>query len=200
MTTETWKAVKGYEGLYEVSNFGNVRSIERTVNVKRGNAVWQMTVKPKVLKPQERQHGYLGVFLYGKGGNSRGFRQFSVHRLVAEAFIENPRGCEEVNHIDENKQNNRADNLEWVTRKENIRHGTGIERSAKNRIGCYSKRHRAIEQYDNEMNSLGTFQTAYDAERKLGLDHRNIYNALYHPNCKAYGFYWRFVDEKTDKA
>ena len=191
---EEWREVKGYEGLYEVSNYGNVRSLGTVSHVKRRGYELDIPHPGKVLKQHERSHGYLSVCLYGRGGNKRNFRHKSVHRLVAEAFIENPRGCTEINHIDENKQNNRADNLEWVTRKENIRHGTCIKRSATNRIDSPNRKYRAVEQYDINMNLLGTFKSAYDAERKLGLDHRNIYNALYHPEKKSYGFYWRFAN------
>lgn len=179
MTTETWKAVKGYEGLYEVSNLGNVKSIKR---------------EAKILKPQERRHGYLAVCLYGKGGNARGFRQISVHRLVAEAFVENPRGLNEVNHLDENKQNNRADNLEWCTHQENSVYNDRAKRIAVTNTDNPNKNNRAIIQYDKDWNELGRFMSARNAGRELGLDYRNLYNALY-KHQKSYGFYWRFADE-----
>lgn len=171
---ENWKNVVGYEGYYEVSDLGNVRSVTR---VKKG----------KALKPIKRQHGYLAVQLWGKGGNSRGFRTFSVHRLVAEAFIPNSENKPEVNHKDENKANNRVENLEWVSRKENMNVGTLPNRFK----GRKSHRAKAILQYDKEGNLLGEFESASDAGRKLGINYRNIQNSLYKGQL-AYECYWRF--------
>ena len=100
---EQWKAVVGYEGLYEVSSHGNVRSIKRDIILK--------LVKNK-------KTGYLNVTLC-KDGKAKCFR---IHRLVAIAFIPNPDNKETVNHIDEDKTNNHVCNLEWNTHKENTRH------------------------------------------------------------------------------
>lgn len=171
---EIWKDVVGYEGYYEVSNLGNVRSVTR---VKKG----------KQLKALERQHGYLGVQLWGKGGNARGFKAFSIHRLVAEAFIPNPNNYPEINHIDEDKTNNRVENLEWVTHKQNMNWGILQE----TRKGRKSHRARPIIQYDLKMNPIAEFESASDAGRKLDMDFRNIQNALYkgHKSC---GYYWKF--------
>ena len=127
---EVWKPVVGFEDRYEVSNLGRLRSFphETLICRKRG--------KPYVLKkrgveivPQPRRHGYMAVWLYGNGGNNgRAGKQYSVHRIVAEAFIPNPNGYAEVNHINEDKTDNRAYNLEWCTHKENSNHGTRGER------------------------------------------------------------------------
>ena len=190
---EIWKSVKGYEGLYEVSNLGNVRSLAHTTEIVRNGTKMNMPHPSKILKPQKRQHGYLSVCLYGRGGNARGFKQVSVHRLVAEAFIPNPRNCEEVNHIDEDKQNNRADNLEWCTRKENINHGTAISRGAKARTDNPNGNGRRIRQYDFNGNLIGEYISARNAGRALGLDYRGIYNSLYQ-GSSAYGYYWKFVN------
>ena len=103
-----WKDVVGYEGLYQVSNMGEVRGL------KRG----------KVLKPG---HGkYLFVVLCKDGIR----HEISVHRLVATAFCENPYGKSEVNHINETPWDNRAENLEWCTRLENLMYGSGPQRRA----------------------------------------------------------------------
>ena len=104
---EIWKPVKEFEGLYEVSNLGQVRSL----NYKR-------TKGTKILKLVIDKDGYLRVNLYKNG------KQYNkkVHRLVTAAFIPNPEGKTEVNHIDGNKTNNRVENLEWVTHSENIQH------------------------------------------------------------------------------
>ena len=109
---ETWKAVKGYEGLYEVSRTGIVRGIRRS----------GCTGEP--LRPQEWR-GYLSVILT-KGCVSK---HKKVHRLVAEAFIPNPEGKRTVNHIDGRKTNNAVENLEWATHSENYRHAyaTGLK-------------------------------------------------------------------------
>ena len=143
------------------------------------------------MKPQKRLHGYLGVQLHWRGGHpKRDFKTMSVHRLVAEAFIPNPEGKPEVNHKDQDKTNNRADNLEWVTRSENIRHGDGIQRGVAKRIGKPNKHTKTVYQYDSDMNLLATYTTAYDAERKTGIDHRIIYNSIY-VGCRGKGFYWK---------
>jgi hypothetical protein len=97
---ELWLPIKGYEGLYEVSNTGFVRSIK----------------SDKVLK-MENKNGYFSVNLY-KNGQVHKY----VHRLVAQTFIDNPNNHQEVNHIDCNKHNNRVDNLEWCDRKQNLKH------------------------------------------------------------------------------
>lgn len=112
-----WRTIPAAPG-YSVSNTGLVRSEQRVLIMKNGI---QKTVRTKILRQHKAGSGYLAVHI----GNKR--RDY-VHRLVALAFIGNPPpGCE-VNHIDENKENNNADNLEWVTRADNLRHGTRNKR------------------------------------------------------------------------
>lgn len=120
MTMIEWRPVDGCPG-YSVSNTGLVRSEHRVVVMKNGVT---KTVKEKILKPKRIGCGYLGVNIGGKNQ--------TIHRLVATAFLGLPQpGCE-VNHKDENKHNNNADNLEWITKRENLYYGTRIERSIKN--------------------------------------------------------------------
>lgn len=112
---EEWRAVVGYEGLYEVSNLGRVRSIDRIVGVNSPNK--NMRCKGRLLK-QQCFLGYLCVrMMRHRKGNYKG-----VHRIVAQAFIPNPENKPQVNHIDFNKENNRVTNLEWCTQFENNRH------------------------------------------------------------------------------
>lgn len=117
---EQWKDIKGYEGLYQVSNNGNIKSLARTMSSGR-------KLNPIIMKMQEDKRGYLSVLLSKDGSKKR----VRIHREVAKAFVENPFNKEQVNHIDEDKTNNKANNLEWMTLLENINHGTGIQRKAK---------------------------------------------------------------------
>lgn len=113
--TEIWKQIKGYEGKYEVSNYGKVRSLNFN-NIKH---------KIKLLKPLDNGRGYLQIRISGKW--------YKIHRLVAEAFIPNPCNYSEINHKDENKLNNRVNNLEWCSRKYNINYGSrNLKQSLKN--------------------------------------------------------------------
>ncbi|MGX5581961.1 NUMOD4 domain-containing protein [Bacillus cereus] len=114
---EVWKPVKGYEGLYKVSNQGRVKSLDRKVKaVKRGKE-YEITVKGKLFSMPESAK-YYTITLHKEGKPE----QKVVHRMVAEVFVENPEGKPFVNHIDADKHNNKASNLEWVTAKENTRH------------------------------------------------------------------------------
>ena len=109
---ESWKAVVFFEGSYEVSNFGRIKSIERT----RVNAGKIQKVAERILV--NAQANYPSVSLWKEGI----LKVKKVHRIVAEAWIPNPEHKPEVNHIDANRLNNCVDNLEWVTRKENVKH------------------------------------------------------------------------------
>lgn len=109
---EVWKDIKDYEGYYQVSNLGNIRSLTREVR----NNLGTNTVFGQKISPFMNQSGYLQVALSKEGNRERPY----VHRLVAEAFISNPRNLSEVNHIDHNKLNCSVENLEWCTRKENM--------------------------------------------------------------------------------
>ena len=114
---EEWRPIEGYEGLYEVSNTGRVRSVDRYI--KNGHSSYRLH-KGKVISLLKGEYGYIQVNLYYNGKNYKKY----VHRLVAQAFIPNPDNLPQINHKDEDKTNNRVDNLEWCTAKYNINYGT----------------------------------------------------------------------------
>ena len=112
---EEWRNVRGYEGLYQISNKGRIKSLDRYVkNSRKGNRL----IKEKVLNPTDNGHGYKIIGLNYKGKRKNHY----IHRLVAEAFIPNPYNKKCVNHIDYDRGNNNVDNLEWCTTKENMQH------------------------------------------------------------------------------
>lgn len=112
---EVWKDIEGYEGLYQVSSYGRVKSLAKKLTRRDGIDV---NYKERVLKPYNCDGGYQVVALYKNNDRT----QVLVHRLVAQSFLDNPENKPEVNHIDFNTANNNLFNLEWTTRQENIRH------------------------------------------------------------------------------
>lgn len=149
-----WRPVEGYEGLYEVSNTGNVRSVRRAAT------------KGKILKGVSDKDGYLHVSL--SADNVR--RKFRIHRLVAEAFV--PGHTEEnntVNHKNEIKDDNRAENLEWCTSGYNTRYMGGVERRAK-------KRRIPVIAYSE--NEIRVFDSIAKASKELGVSHGDISGCL----------------------
>ena len=171
MKNEEWKDVAGYEGLYQVSSEGRVKSLERK-GCKR----------ERILKPGVRSKGYLFVVL-GAGGKSR---MFSVHRLVCQAFHDNPENKLDVNHINENKTDNRACNLEWSTRTENCNPGSRNERVAK----ALSK---PIGQFSLDGKLIKVWQSACEARRQTGFDQGYVGAVARGKFKQAYGFIWKYV-------
>jgi hypothetical protein len=112
---EIWKDIEGYEGLYQVSNYGNINSLDRYVNHRGG--LKRQKGMPK--KKQPHKEGYWSIFL-SKNGIAK---SYLIHRLVAIAFIPNPENKLQVNHKDLNRANTHVDNLEWCTNQENAIHG-----------------------------------------------------------------------------
>ena len=181
--TEIWKDVCGFEGLYQVSNLGKVRSLDRLVNSGIGIGLR----KGRVLKPQMTIRGYLQVGL-NKDGKQK---LFSVHRLVWTAFNgKRPEGMQ-VNHIDEDKTNNRLDNLNLMTPKENTNWGTGNERRAKSMIN-HKSLSKPIIQYNLTGEKLAEFEGLHDAARKLNINQGNISSALNGRYKTAGGFKWKY--------
>ena len=176
---EIWKDIEGYEGMYQVSNMGRVRSVERTA----WNGKGYRTVAERILKAGNSGLGYLVVTLCKEGEN----KNHLIHRLVAKAFLPNADNLPEVNHKDENKENNKAENLEWVTCSENINHGTRNKRMAE-------KLSKPIFGIDKVTGLIVEFPSAQEAERQLGIAHNNICACLKGKYKTAGGFYWYYAD------
>lgn len=168
---EIWKDIKGYEGLYQVSNLGRVKSLN-----------YNHTKKEGILKPQLTCYGYLRINLKAKRN-----KIYSVHRLVANAFIPKPKGKTQINHINEIKTDNNVSNLEWVTCKENINHGTGIERRSKKRLISVI----AIDLVTREKTN---FESIKEASEKTKTSKAHICNCCKSKRNNAGGFKWRYAD------
>ena len=177
MSNEIWKDIAGYEGVYQVSNLGRVRSIRRKTN----------TICGKILTPILTYQGYERVRLY-KNGKSR---LFLVHRLVAGAFVVNLDNKPMVNHIDENKRNNCANNLEWCTHIENCYHGTAIKRT-KEALTNHPKKSKPVEQHTKDGELIGIFPSIREAERSTNIKHRDISFCCQERYKTAGGYIWKY--------
>ena len=175
MKKEYWKPVIGFEGLYEVSNFGRVKSL------KRG--------KELILTPYTNRCGYLLVQLYKNGKYRK-----QVHRLVAEAFLDNPNNLPCVNHKDENPQNNHVENLEYCDHAYNDNYGTRNKRIAKTNTN--GKKSKAVLQYSLDGTFIKEFPSTNEVERQLGFAHGGIASCCRGECKKVYGFIWRYKNEE----
>lgn len=176
---EIWKPIEGYEGLYEVSNKGRVKSVRRAITRTDGIKI---TVRERILKLCATKDGYLYVNLKLLGKQ----KSQLVHRLVAEAFIPNLENKPQVNHIDENKMNNVVKNLEWCTAKENSNYGTRTERMAKTQG-------KTIVQYTQDGKLIKIWPSAHEVERQLKFDDGFVGAAARGKHKTAYGFIWKYV-------
>ena len=147
---EEWKSISGYEGLYEVSSYGRVKRLK--ISYIRKNGI--MVHKPElILKPNYFSGGYFRVGMY----KNKTFKYYLIHRLVAQAFLPNPDNLPEVNHKDEDKSNNRVDNLEWCDHKYNMNYGTLQQRRIQTNINngkytVYSRTKEYTKEYSKKYN------------------------------------------------
>lgn len=180
---EEWRPIPNYIGYYEVSNIGNVRSVDRLVTYSNGV---QRVHKGKILKQDINYKGYHRVRLQ-KDGKSK---SFSVHRLVALAFIPNPNSLPQVNHIDENKSNNCVSNLEWCTSEYNNNYGNHINNS----VTSYKNNNdlgRHVLRCDMDNNIIQEYRSTYEVQKLFGKSHSYIKKCCDN-NKIAYGYRWRW--------
>lgn len=180
---EIWKDVKGYEGLYKVSNKGNVYSVPRVTKVGRATR----NDGGYLLKQHTEATGYLTVCLSDGRGDRRPKK---VHRLVMEAFVPNPNGYPCVNHKDEDKTNNTLENLEWCSIAYNNNYGTHQQRSAKSRINNPKNSHVVMC-----VETGVIYPSTREASRQTGIDQSQIWHCLKAQWRVAKGTHWTYLKE-----
>lgn len=164
---EIWKDIEGYEGMYQVSNMGRVKSLRRNIILSQGIA-----------------NGYEMVTL-STNNISKGYY---IHRLVANAFIPNPDNLPQVNHKDENKLNNCVDNLEWCTQEYNINYGTGIAKRARSQS-------KKVLQFKPDGTFIKEWKSTMDVQRNLGFCQSYISECCRGEQAYAYGYLWKYKKE-----
>ena len=173
---EEWRPIRNYEGLYEVSNMGRVKSLN-----------YNKTGKERILNAYDKGNGYLVVGLWKSGKR----KLYLVHRLVATAFCDNPHGFKEVNHLDEDKGNNCADNLEFCSRSYNCNYGTRNKRVAE-------KKSKPVLAIDKVTGLIVEFVSSREAERQTGIANQNINACCKGKRKSTGGFYWMYANVNDD--
>lgn len=172
---EVWKDIQGFEGLYQISNLGRVKSLN-----------YNKTGREQILvaSPQHKDgSGYLSVALHNKGSQKSHY----VHRLVAQAFIPNPQNLTEVNHRDEDKHNNVASNLEWCTKGYNLKYGTHNERSGRSRS-------KSVLQYTLDGQLIVEHYGTREASRHTGIPQSCIQRCCKGAYNSAGGYIWKYKE------
>lgn len=186
---EVWKDIEGYEGLYKVSNLGNIYSYK----------------SKRKLKLSSQLNEYLTVQLFK---NKIG-KRLLVHRLVAKTFIQNPDNLPQVNHKDENKQNNNADNLEWCTAKYNMNYGKGAktrhlktdyktisEKMKKSQYSSGNNNATPVIQLDRKGNFIKRYECEADALRELRAKSNHIPEVCKGKMKSFYGYFWKYATRR----
>ena len=169
---EVWKDILGYEGHYQVSDKGRVKSL------KQG--------KEKILKPRKDKDGYLYVCLCKNGE----VKTCKIHRLVGQSFIPNPNNLPEINHRDEVKTNNSVENLEWCSSKYNMNYGTRVQRQSKKLTN--GKLSKPVLQYTKDGKFIQEWKSTRDVERNLGYNQSAISRCCLGKQKTSYSFIWKY--------
>ena len=172
---EVWKDIHGYEGLYQASTYGRVRSLPRA------------TTSGRVLKPKVEKIGYLRLSL----SKDNSIETKLVHRLISLTFIPNPNNFPQVNHLDEDKTNNRVENLEWCTAQYNSNYGTHVDRCAEHNRNHPSKS-IPVAQYDLNGNLIARYPSAIEAYRITGIHFSNILRVCKGEFQQSRGYKWHY--------
>lgn len=185
---EIWKEIDGYNGAYLVSNYGRILSNNLYAHKQ-----------PRILSTPNHSSGYKHVALSSNGKS----KLYLVHRLVAEAFLENPNGYEFVNHKDENKANNRADNLEWCTKSYNATYSLELHPERKTAYARFfggkrfngkpPKHTEKVLQYSKSGELLNEFSDVVDANAKTGIKNCAIIACCKGKQKTAFGYIWKFA-------
>lgn len=186
---EIWKDIPGYEGLYQVSSLGNIKSLDRHVCDNRGyNKLYS-----KKLTPFYNGRGYLKIGL--SKNNKRMY--FRVNRLVAESFVPNPDNNPHVNHKNGIKEDNRASNLEWVSISENLKHAYRVLKRMPARLGKFGADNPTSKPVVQKKDGIiiASFSAAKEAERATGISQGNISKCARGGSKSAGGYQWEYINK-----
>ncbi len=186
MVKEIWKDIKNYEEKYQISNLGNIKSMN-----------YDKTKREKLLKPNISNRGYKYINLCKNGKATKKY----IHRLVAETFIPNFNNYPVVNHKDNNTLNNNANNLEWCTQSYNVKYAYKCGRKGfwSGKFGGEHCLSRAVIQYDLKENFIKEWDCMGDVERQLGIRVCNISTCCIGKQKTAGGFKWKYKEEKQNE-
>ncbi|NCD07360.1 MAG: endonuclease [Spirochaetia bacterium] len=180
---EIWKDIKGYEGLYQISNLGNVKSLSRTIINYRGS----YTSKEIIMKTY-----FLGGYKRIGLLNNKIVKRILIHRLVAEAFIPNPKNKRDINHINGIKSDNRVENLEWNTRSENVKHAYNIGLNPK-LYGKNNKHSKIVLQYSLENIFIKKYYSITEAGKENNICRTDISSVCSGRLKTAGGYKWKIL-------
>ena len=183
--TEEWRDIKGYEGRYQVSNLGRVKALRRTVSGHNQHGEWTRTEPEQIMAQKLQNTDRLQVGLRDAEGKRK---TFYVYRLVAEAFVPNPDNLPTVNHKNEDHHDNRAENLEWMTKAENNRYGTHIQRSGE-------ALRMSVEMLTDEGQHVAYFDSMSEAAEKSGCPLSSIHRCCYGRQETTNGYRFKFTTD-----
>lgn len=197
MSNEEWKDIEGYEGYYQISSLGRVKSLGRTYKVVRKGSTYNRIIREHIMQLTKNEDGYLRVSL----AMEKKKRAFLVHRLVASAFIPNPLNKPCINHLDENKTNNKADNLEWCSVWENSTYGNRCKKiGEKSSKTPHTWLYKSVLQYSLQGILIKEYKSLREAANAVGAKSTaGIQSCCVGRLKSSMGYIWKYNNNNNNK-